>query len=236
MTVVEEAIHEPVSPVSNSAEPPADWQNYRSISRSAVVSFVLAGLGTLLGMLFPQLLVLCVVGAIAGLIGYRTIQTHPLEYTGTKLALTGMALSVIGLVGGIALHTYIYLTEVPEGDFVRVSFYELQPENPDAREVILPPKAAELAGKPIFIKGYVHPGVEGQGKVKHFILVPDMGTCCFGGQPKVTDMIEVRLQTDQGVAWSPSLRKLAGTFQLHPPRKVSSLSDVIYSLDASYVK
>ena len=52
----------------------------------------------------------------------------------------------------------------------------------------------ELDGKQIFVKGYVHPGVSSVSKLKKFVLVPDMGTCCFGGDPAPTDMIEVTLE------------------------------------------
>ena len=94
------------------------------------------------------------------------------------------------------MHTYIYLTEVPEG-YTRVHFYELQQEagGPDQPTE----KAFEIDGQPIFLKGYIHPS-SGSGLLKRFILVPDLGTCCFGGQPKSSDMIEVdarRRRNDQ---------------------------------------
>ena len=91
-----------------------------------------------------------------------------------------------------------------------------------------------LQGKKVFVKGYVHPGVASMGKVKHFVLVPDMGTCCFGGQPKRnTDMIEVVVGTGEGIRYSTRLRKIAGTFLVDRPREsVGGLHSVMYAMEA----
>ena len=127
--------------------------------------------------------------------------------------------------------TYTYATEVPEG-YVRVGFWELQPD-PDQPELPVGPKALAVAGQKIFIKGYMHPGVASRGKVNHFILVPDMGTCCFGGQPKMTDMIEVVSPASEGIAYSTRRVKLAGTFALHlPPTQTLGLDGVVFHLQA----
>ena len=212
-----------------------DWQPYRSISRGAIISLSLA-VFSLLGFAFPSLLGFAVVGIVVGALAVRNIRKHPLEYTGEKIALLGVWGSGLLLLAGISFHVVIYLTEVPEGyENNRISFYELQPSPFDKNEVI-PQRAVDLNGQKIFVKGYMHPAVQGMGKVKHFVLVPDMGTCCFGGQPKMTDMIEVHLQTERGIQWSPSIRKLAGVFQLAPPRKVDDLTNVCYHLTAEHAQ
>ena len=59
----------------------------------------------------------------------------------------------------------------------------------------------ELNGKKIFMKGYVYP--DGQRtNIKRFVLVADLGTCCFGGQPKLTHMVEVTLRDPYRVEYS----------------------------------
>ena len=82
------------------------------------------------------------------------------------------------------------------------------------------------------------PGVASMGKVNHFILVPDMGTCCFGGQPKPTDMIEVFVPDGKDrVAYSPRRIKLAGTFYLADvPTKSLGLNNVWYHMEIDQVK
>ena len=103
----------------------------------------------------------------------------------------------------------------------------------------LPRLPEELDGKRIFIKGYVHPSVASMGRIKKFILVPDMGTCCFGGQPKrLTDMIEVTLIHSKGIRYSTRKRKLGGIFHIHYNlhQVTGGLQGGFYELTADYVK
>ncbi len=65
------------------------------------------------------------------------------------------------------------------------------PIRPSAGQVV-PPSALALEGKKIFIKGYIYPGREKDG-IRQFLLVRDQGDCCFGGNPKITDRIQVTL-------------------------------------------
>jgi hypothetical protein len=213
----------------------ADVAPYRAVSRAAVVSAVLAVV-SLLSLAFSTLLILPLVGLALGLSALSTIRRFPNEYTGTTLAAFGAVVSVLVFVGGVTWHSYVYATEVPEG-YTRVGFWELQPD-PEHPEYLLPPKAMEIAGSKIFIKGYMHPGVATGGKVDHFILVPDMGTCCFGGQPKPTDMIEIEVKDKaQRVAYSTRRIKLAGTFRLSQrPRAFGKLENVWYHLEVDQVR
>jgi hypothetical protein len=209
---------------------------YRSVSRSAVISLVLSFV-SLLALLFAPLLVLPVVALVLGLTALSTIRRYPGEYTGKGMALIGTAVSSTVFVLGAILHTVDYATEVPEG-YQRISFSDLQPEIkiPGAPP---PQKVLDLNGKQIFIKGYIHPGVATMGKVDHFILVPDMGTCCFGGQPAMTDMIEVRIKDDASkVKYSTRRVKLAGKFALgrSMEKAPGDLRDVIYHLEADIAK
>jgi hypothetical protein len=214
---------------------PATEFPYRSISRTAILALVL-GLLSSLALAFVSLTVLAIVGLVLGISSWRNIRRFPEELTGSGLAMTGAVLSGLFLVGAVAWHTYDYLTEVPEG-YQRVAFYELQP-NPENRGEIIPKQAIELSGEKVFIKGYVHPGVASMGKVKHFVLVPDMGTCCFGGQPKRnTDMIEVVIEDGEGIRYSTRQRKLSGTFLVGQPRNsVGGLHSVMYAMEADKAK
>ena len=130
------------------------------------------------------------------------------------------------------LHAYIYLTEVPEG-YQRISFFDLQPEAGTAFPI--PQSAVALNGARVFIKGYVYPGDQRQG-LKQFVLVPDMGTCCFGGQPKLTDMVEVTLKDPNRIDFSYRKRKLGGILHVDQRLKpVSGLQGVYYQLEADYL-
>ena len=182
--------------------------------------------------------VLAVLGGVSlvglGLIALRSIRLYPLELTGELVAKIGVGLCSITAVGGTAKHTYVYATEVPEG-YVRISFANLQParEHP---ELPVSPESLELDGKKIFVKGYVYPDGS-TTNIKRFVLVPDMGTCCFGGQPKLTDMIEVTLQDPLRVAYAIRKISLGGVLHVDTRLKpVTGLNGVFYQLDADMVK
>ena len=221
-----------------SYSPPevAEIAQYRSISRAAIVSLVL-GLLSIAGLAFASLLVLPVVGLVLGLVGLSTIRRYPAEYTGNKIAASGILLCTGLFIGGASWHTYDYLTEVPP-DHIRTGFWELQPD-PDRPELPVSPKSLELTGKKVFIKGYIHPGVASSGKVNRFILVPDMGTCCFGGDPKATDMIEVYIpDAANRLAYSRTRVKLAGTFEVSQiaSQKLKMKNPVWYHLEVGQVR
>jgi len=197
---------------SYAATEPNDFP-YRAVSRMAVASIVMFPIA-MLGLLqtFAPLLIFAVFGLICAVLALRSIARWPDEYSGRSLALIGAALSAVLLVGGSGWHAYVYATEVPEG-YQRVSFYDFQ--QPQTAPDVPSERALAVDGEDIFIKGYIHPS-SGSGLLRRFILVPDLGTCCFGGQPRSTDMIEVTLTKGQKVRSGLTKRKLAGKFTINP--------------------
>jgi len=206
---------------------------YRSMSRNAVGSVVLGLLG-LFSFMVIHLLLLPLLGIVAGLFGLRSIKRYPDEFSGWRLAVTGIALSGATLVAAPAYHAYIYLTEVPEG-YERIPFSDLMSAKgqPD-----VPTNAAmQLHGQPVFVKGYVHPSSMDTSMSKKFVIVPDLGTCCFGGQPPLTHMIEVTLTGDQYAHRNFRKKSLAGTFSVNPYLKpIEGLTGVYYQLQADILK
>ena len=212
---------------------PEHYQPYRAVSKAAVISAILGLIGVL-GLLSPAMLVLPILALLFSLQAFSALRRYPDELTGKFPAAVGLTFGLLLSFGGIGYHTYVYLTEVPDG-YQRITFSELQPERIDQ---VLPPDADKLDKKPVFIKGYMHPsGTQGMGAVNKFILVPDMGTCCFGGQPKLTDMVEVTLGEGLTTTYSRRKKKLAGTFLVDSELKpVSGLEGVYYQLNANYVR
>lgn len=209
-------------------------QEYRSLSRCAVASLLLAIVSLAL-FPFPLLLLVPALGMVLGLLAWRAIACYPHEWTGKWIAIVGTISCVLLLLGGIAGHSLIYATEVPEG-YQRISFQQLQPDKQVPGELV-PPSALDLNGQKVFVKGYVHPSVASLGRVRQFVLVPDMGTCCFGGQPKLTDMIEVTTPAKQPIQYSRRKMRLAGTLKVDTQLKsVDGLMGVFYQLEADYVE
>lgn len=183
---------------------------YRAISRGAIISIIFAVL-TLPGLMFWPFLALAPIGILAALLAFLSVKRYPEEFSGESLAMFGLIANSLFLAAGIGVHTYIYLTEVPDG-YTRVGFYELQLETGEVEGPTS--KAMEIDGEQVFIKGYIHPS-SGGGLLRQFILVPDLGTCCFGGQPDSNDMIEVTLTSGQTTKAGLIKKKLAGTFMLN---------------------
>jgi hypothetical protein len=221
----------PSEPLVESVDP---YLQYRAVSLSAVTTLVLAIL-SLPALLFPKLLILPALGVCLGIYAWIKVGRRRDEFVGLNLARVGLAISGLILVVGSSYSAYVVATEVPEG-YVRVSFEELQPDKKHP-QMPIPPAALELDGKRIFVKGYVHPGVDRRSGIKQFVLVPDMKTCCFGGQPALTDMIEVTLKDPHRIKYSYARRKLAGVLRVSPYKKqVAGLDGVYYQLEADYVR
>ena len=217
------------------SEEELQYQQYRSLSFLAVAAFVFGLLSVPTGVaanMNPILLVFPFLGMLIGLTAVLKLRNRTNEFTGLGLAKTGLMLSTILLFAGAAYAAYVYATEVPEG-FERISFTDLKPD-PRYPQVPWSPKSQELVGQKVFVKGYVYPDNQ-RGAIKRFVLVPDMGTCCFGGKPKISDMIQVTLEDPLRVEYSMMRRSLAGEFRLGLVN-VEKVDEVMYHLEASYVK
>lgn len=223
-------------PTTNSPE--ADrYAQYRTLSFSAIVALVM-GVVAIPATFFaaaatnPGPLLFPLLGMLIGLFAVLKLRNRQDEFIGIGAAKWGLMLSTILFFGGVAYTSFSYVTEVPEG-YARISFADLQPD-PKHPEIPFPPQAQEFEKHPVFIKGYVYP--DGQTKnIKQFILVPDMGTCCFGGQPKLTDMMQVTLADPHRVEYSYFRRSLTGNFHLGKGN-ANKVGQVIYHLDADNVK
>jgi len=129
---------------------------------------------------------------------------------------------------GYCVRSYHLRSESPAG-------LDLQP-TAEAPHLPISPRALELNGKKVFVKGYVYPDGQ-QYNITHFVMVRDLGTCCFGGQPKLTHMIEVRLQDPLSVNYALRRRKLGGTLRVNTSLKpIGKLGGVFFQLDADHLQ
>ncbi len=211
----------------------ADYELYRVLSTQAVAALIVT-IVSLPALAFVRLSIVPLIGMILGFNAWRQINSRPTELAGRSLAIIATIGSSVIFVASIAIATTIYLTEVPPG-YQRIHWSHLQPD-PARPGLPVSPMSLELNGKSVFVKGYVYPDETG-GDLKSFVLVPDMGTCCFGGQPKLTDMIQVTLNDPLRIRYSRRLRRLGGTLRVDKIKKpLSGLDGVYYQLDADYVK
>ena len=212
-----------------------ETQQYRSISKAAVVCVVFA-LMSVLAFMFEALVLLPLLSICFGLFALSQIKKYPEELTGKTATQIGVAVSSIVLVSAVVMYAYIYATEVPDG-YQRISFYTLEPNK--RTKLPVSEAALEFDGEKVFLKGYVRPGMK-KNRLKKFIMVGDFGSCCFGGNPKITDVVAVRLINDDDyVNYGYRLRRIGGEFTLHRrPKSVreKDLPSIIYEIEADYVK
>ena len=126
-------------------------------------------------------------------------------------------LSVVLLFGGSALHAHAYATEVPEG-FERHNF----PREISDKQFIfedgqrkIHPEVEPLLNKPIFIKGWMYQQLK-TSDITEFVLLKDSGECCFGGNPKPYDMIQVNMAEGVTADGYTSMIYVAGTLTADP--------------------
>ncbi len=226
--------HRPAEPTGFSAAPSIPREenefDYRPVAVLAPVSLFL-GLASSL-ILFGLIgAAVCILGIVTGSICLWQIRRSCGELGGRTLGRIGLGLSVLFLVSGSALHAYTFATEVPEG-YQRVSF-----NNDIAKKGFvvqngvagLHPDVQQLEEKKVFLKGYMYPTGEEEG-ITAFILCKDNLECCFGGQPKLTDMILVELQDGQTIDYTQSLVAVAGVFRTNPASGVAGQNPV-YQID-----
>jgi hypothetical protein len=212
-------------------EADSDEFSYKSLSRAALLSLAF-GLMGVLSWISPLLLFLSACGVIFGVVAFRNLKKFPNELFGFPVACIGIAISVVLLIVAPIRHAMIYYTEVPDG-YERIQFASLKsplgaPDQPTA-------EAIALNGKKVFLKGYIHPTSLASNTSKTFVLVPDWATCCFGTQPPLTHMIEVRLVNDKFAGKSFRQHALAGVLEVHEYVKpVDGLQGVYYQLEAEH--
>ena len=208
--------------------------DYRPVPPLAVMTLV-TGVLSLSGLLTEFALPFALIGCVLGFLSLRQFASSPSEYSGRLLTLGGMLLSVLCLLGGAALHVYIYVGEVPEG-YQRLNFNEdiskrgfVETEGKvDFQEDI-----KQLDGQKVLLKGFMYPEKDTVG-IRRFLLVKDSGDCCFGGQPKLTDMVNVVLNKDvESATLRNGLVSVSGVFRLRDLRRAGNLNPV-YEIEATH--
>ena len=208
--------------------------HYRSISKSAIAAAIFSLL-SLTFLVAAVLIVLPLIALALSLIAISNIRKYPEELVGGSVARLALLLSSGVLLGGLAWHTYVYLTEVPDG-YQRISFRMLK--NDKDTDLPFAEKALELDRQKVFLKGFVRPGAK-RKNLKKFILVGDFGSCCFGGSPDITDVVAISIQGEDRVNYGLRVRKIAGTFRLNQratPTAEKEVPKVYYQIDADIVK
>ena len=228
---------ESAEPIESPETPydPADEFAYRPVPPLAPISLFL-GICALSGFVGIPCLAVGFVGVVLGVIALWQIRRSEGCLGGMGIACLGAGLSTIMFVAGSGYHAYDYVTELPEG-YQRVSFPDLakhEPTNVGGKPEV-GPEVADIDGKPIFIKGYMYPTGR-LTEISEFVLVKDTGQCCFGGQPKLTDMIVVKF--DEGMTVNHREQQLVGVGGIFRANSIvqSGVLTAIYQIEGTHFK
>ncbi|MCA9069699.1 MAG: hypothetical protein KDA84_12285 [Planctomycetaceae bacterium] len=124
---------------------------------------------------------------------------------------------------------------------LRVSFDDLdllkvlnmEPVPADAVEHF-PGWLEQLDGQRIRIRGFMYPAFQNTG-LRGFVLARDNQICCFGRDPKVYDLISVRMKEGTTTDYLPNRPfDVEGTFRIHPDPTADLLFG-LYQIDDAKV-
>ena len=217
---------------------------YRAIHTGAIVGLMLGVLSVFTLITATNSFESCllvtpipVVGMFISLRSWARIRRESEQFTGGRLALAGFALSLVFLLTGVGYGSYVYVTEVPEG-YQRISFDTLRPTELEERaSVWIPPAVMELAGKRVFIKGYIRPGsAPVRTGIDRFLLVRDDNQCCFGDLSKVKyhDQMAVQITTAHRVDDSLQVLRMGGILEIYPENVARGPGYPVFALRADY--
>lgn len=180
------------------------------------------------------LVVIPLVGTVLAFLAWRQVARGDGAYSGGGVARLSAIILPIILLTSLCLHAYLFATEVPPG-FQRVNFAtDISNKGfiNDQGQPGIHPDVQKLTENPIFVKGYMYP-TRRTTDLESFVLCRDSGDCCFGGQPKITDMIYVEMPKGKGVDFLNGLVSVAGQLKVSPTAEDSGLNPV-YKLECAY--
>ncbi len=208
---------------------------YRPIPALVPVSMAFVVI-SLLASIWDLLLVIPLAGVILSMIAWRQIRQSQGTLSGGLLASLTLGLQAMMFVGFASMHIHSFATEVPPG-YERTNFttdISKKGFSTENGRVGVHPDVQKLVGEKVMIKGYMYPTKQMTG-IKSFVLCRDNGDCCFGGQPKTTDMILVKMNGDKTVNFHDNkvMVSVSGIFKAEPTVDETGLRPV-YQLECEY--
>lgn len=205
---------------------------YRPLCVLAVVSCLWTFVA-LAALVDWSLMALPIAGVIQGIWAWQRVRRHRDTLAGGRLAVVGIAANALVLVASWMTLSYVHANDVPPG-CIAVDYEELQPD-PNKPGAPISARARELDGRRVLLKGFALAGRH-TDHVKQFVLVRDNRSCCFGGNPKLTDMVGVSLVGKQEFTYRPDMLRVAGVFHVSEPSAGGTSRQPVYRLDADYLQ
>jgi hypothetical protein len=104
------------------------------------------------------------------------------------------------------------------GKYVRLTFADLSQWDLDPKDVQVPASILALAGKDLDVVGYMLP-YGNPDSVEEFVLVKDLGSCCFGQAPLPHHLIECKFEPGKKTVYVPGPVRARGRFRVEEHRQ-----------------
>jgi hypothetical protein len=214
-------------------EPEQDEFSYRPVPPLVPISAAMVFL-SITAFMWDVFIAVPIIGTVLAVLAWRKIARSNGDYSGGTVAAALAFLLPTIAVGAAAFHVVSFLTELPPG-YQRVSFatdisqkgFVVEDGQPAVH-----PDVQKIAGNEVFLKGFMYPTKQMED-ITSFVLCKDSGDCCFGGQPKQTDMIYIEMEPGRRVHYRAGLVAVAGKFEATPTLDPTGLNPV-YKLTCEY--
>jgi hypothetical protein len=104
------------------------------------------------------------------------------------------------------------------GKYLRLTFSDLSQWDLDPKDVQVPGSILALAGKDIDVVGYMLP-YGNPDSVEEFVLVKDLGSCCFGAAPLPHHLVECKFEPGKKTVYVPGPVRARGRFRVEEHRQ-----------------
>ena len=118
-----------------------------------------------------------------------------------------------------------------EDEALHLTFADLSQWDLDPQDVQVPASVAAYGGKEIDIVGYMIPYGNPEA-IEEFVLVKDLGSCCFGQAPQPHHLIECRFVDGKKCAYVAGPVRVRGKFRVEEHRQGKFLVSV-FALSAT---
>ncbi|MDX1969265.1 MAG: hypothetical protein SFV23_18960 [Planctomycetaceae bacterium] len=174
------------------------------------------------------------IGTVLAFIAWRQVAGSQGTYSGGVVAKATLVILPVTFLSALGFYAYSFATEIPPG-YRRVSFAtDISKKGfiTDQGRTSVHPDVEALTQEPVFLKGYMYQTKQTEN-LSGFVLCKDSGDCCFGGQPKVTDMIFIEMQAGQKVDFRSGLVAVAGNLKVSPTVDQTGLN-AVYKLECDF--
>lgn len=203
---------------------PDENTDYRSLTAESVGALIL-GFLSILTFVSTLFLIFPIMGIVLGVTAIRKILRATTELGGLGIATSGVALSTVLAIAGIAYQMYKTQFDVPAG-YREINFSMLTADPKTGR---IPDEILELTPRlgedgieyytPVFIEGYMYPTRQ-MTEIRSFMLVPSVQQGQFGSITRnPTEMVDVSLQSNLRVSYRSTPVKIGGALSVNPNPK-----------------